>query len=196
MDSSDIRPIPDPTILTTAQLLREMEGLRRELGMIRECLTESIEAEKHFILKEIERVSHLTESHFALVAMRFGERDERFALAARDKKEAIQAAMASVTKQIDQQGILIQTNANVHRDMIDECKGRLTLIEGRSSGMGASWGIAMSLLGTFIALGALAIALVRHSSCPVLSFSPWCAILSPIPAPLATHLGWFWEIPS
>src|ERR1041384_3926511 len=123
----DTRPIPDPTLLTTQQLLRENQALRE--------LVES----------RIDALARLTQEQFTGVASTFNQRELRFRQMADDNKAAIAAAFeawgsliaksdAYVAKQIDQQAVLISKSTDVIESKIDDMKQRLTAIESTGEG--------------------------------------------------------------
>ena len=142
-------PIPDPTLLTT-------EALRREIAWTREITDEKFKAfrDLHDVLErrmaaefvslralslerraaieqETKAYRETTEGLFKAVDNRFHERDIRFDQAAAEAERAVQAALASLNllfarmesqfnKQIDQLGsTLTLTNANMTQ-RIDE----------------------------------------------------------------------------
>ncbi len=161
--TEEMRPIPDPTILTTQQLHRELFGLRE----IVEARLNAMDRASEIVDKQITRVpsdavaqmEHLKELHeekFKSIQVQFTERDTRTEQTSRDSKVAVDAALqaakeavgeqnkssalaiakseTATTKQIDQQGLLIQTATAGLNDKIDDIKDRLTLIEGKSTG--------------------------------------------------------------
>jgi hypothetical protein len=176
------RPVPDPTLLTTQQLIRENLWLRevletrltgiQEANLLRQNNTNArFEAYDKAIklLQDIsdkfpgridEKIHSLKEVHeekFASIQVQFRERDVRTEQSSKDSKVAVDAALqaakeavgeqnkssalaiakseASTTKQIDQQGLLIQSTAKASDEKIDDIKERLTRIEGGGKGM-------------------------------------------------------------
>jgi chromosome segregation ATPase len=103
------RPIPDPTILTTEQLLRAIKGERDfvegQLDVLRERLA-GVDRATELRLTDIvkipdqidEKVSNLaavTEERFQSIAKQFAERDTRSERESRDNKVAVDAAFAA-----------------------------------------------------------------------------------------------------
>jgi hypothetical protein len=157
------RPVPDPTRLTTEQLIRE-------IGAARELIDKSIEGTNRVIVQlqaemdkvpgllrhELENFARVQDVKFEGIKTQFAERDTRTDQTSRDSKVAVDAALqaakeavgeqnrssalaiakseAATTKQIDQLGILIQTSAGTTESKITDIKERLTRIEGEKAG--------------------------------------------------------------
>jgi hypothetical protein len=148
----DVRTIPDPSSLTTAQLHRELASLR-----------ELIEARLDGTDKRIE--------------IQFTERDKRAEQTAKDSKVAVDAAFsaakeavgeqnkssalaiskseAATTKQIDSISSLISASSKATDEKIEDVKARLQMIEGQKAGVGMSTGVVLQII-----LGASAIAAI------------------------------------
>ncbi len=163
-------PIPDPTLLTTQQLMLAVSALK-ELLFVRldamdkavELLHEDVTRVPTDVDKQIVNLRTLMEQRFEVVeekfhsiGTQFKERDTRVEQTAKDTKVAVDAALQAAEKavgkqnesfalsidksekatmkQIDQQGILIQTATTALNDKIDDIKDRLTLIEGKGAG--------------------------------------------------------------
>lgn len=146
------RPVPDPTTLTTAQLLREL-GALRELVFTRldgmdkatALLSETVNRTPTVIQTEISHVRELVDGRFASVALQFTERDTRAgqaaAAAAAALSAALQAAKELVTQQNEanrgeaaktEQAFTKQIDGQASR--IDELKERIDRGEGSTSG--------------------------------------------------------------
>src|SRR5665647_978083 len=122
--SASVFPVPDPTVLTTRQLLREIEILRdlvddkvevrqREVAALKELLFVRIDAmEQATALRaravddapanNARQISHLRElmdERFASIGVQFKERDIRSERETRDNKLAVDAAFAAQEKQ-------------------------------------------------------------------------------------------------
>jgi hypothetical protein len=114
-------PRPDPTLLTTQQLVREISALKEQL--VRE-----IDAQKEIVFTRLDgmdkaielfndnitrvptdtdkQISHLRELHdekFKSIATQFQERDIRSEQGARDNKAAIESALLAAKEQVSQQ---------------------------------------------------------------------------------------------
>jgi vacuolar-type H+-ATPase subunit I/STV1 len=107
-------PRPDPTILTTAQLLRELAALRELLearldGMDRatELLSATVNRTPTVIQTEISHVREVIDEKFASVDQRFAERDVRFTQQNEANAEALKAALTAARELGE-----LQTRAN------------------------------------------------------------------------------------
>jgi hypothetical protein len=149
----DWRPIPDPTLLTTQQLLRELAALRELVftridGMDRATalLSETVNRTPTVIQTEITHVRELVEERFNGITRQFTERDTRTDQAAKASGEALSAALLSAkelvaqqnnanTKQAEktEQNFTKQIDAQAAR--IDELKERLDRGEGGTAGI-------------------------------------------------------------
>jgi hypothetical protein len=182
-------PVPDPTILTTEALHREINALKELLQARFDAMERATEIrDRH--MKELEgmigvKVEQLQELHaekFRSIAVQFAERDTRTEQTSRDSKVAVDAALqaakeavgeqnrssalaiskseAATTKQIDQQGTLIQTTTLGLNDKIDDLKERLTSIEGRSKGMADGWGLIVGGIMLVVAVVTVVVVVV------------------------------------
>jgi hypothetical protein len=147
--TEDSRPVPDPTALTTVQLLRE-------LGSLRDLLTARLDAKQEAFELRIANVEAVMEERIASVFRMFDERDVRTAQASAAADQALNAALqaakelvtaqgeasaaaavkteTSFTKQIDQIGTIIQTQAIAFGDRLTEIKERIDRGEGQGAG--------------------------------------------------------------
>jgi hypothetical protein len=169
--SSDVFPRPDPTVLTTQQLLRELASMRE----IIEARLDGMDKAIVLIQNAVERTPTIAEIYAEFreksnsVQTQFRERDARVEQTSKDSKVAVDAALqaakeavgeqnkssslaiakseAATMKQIDQLGILIQNMEKGLNDKVGDMKDRLTLIEGRSTGKGESWGVILGSIG-------------------------------------------------
>ncbi len=158
-----IRPDPDPTVLTTASLLREIENQRNlftsQLDCVKENMTQlrlQLETRQAAIA---DAVGHLEKFHgekFKGVEQRFASLGVQIDKVAELNQKAIDAALqaaekavaaqnkastesiakseAGTTKQIDGIGVLIATDRKNSDGKIDDLKGRVTVIEGKAVG--------------------------------------------------------------
>jgi chromosome segregation ATPase len=108
-DDEDTRPRPDPTVLTTQQMLRavgaERDYVDGQLGILRErlnaidvatrLLNETVNRTPTDIQKEITHLRELMQVEFQSVALQFKERDTRSERESRDNKVAVDAAFAA-----------------------------------------------------------------------------------------------------
>jgi len=155
-------PVPDPTILTTQQLIREIATAREVIetrlnGMDKaiELLQAASDRYPAFMQQAVGRLQELHEEKFRSIEVQFKERDTRTEQTSRDSKVAVDAALsaqvksvdaqnisnslaiskseAGFTKQIDQIGALIQATGKATDDKIDDIKTRLNSIEVRTN---------------------------------------------------------------
>ena len=163
----DWLPRPDPTALTTAQLLRELSSLREVLDTRLDAmdkatalLADTVNRTPTEIEKQISRLRELTDERFSSIDKQFAERDVRTEQAAKASKEALDAALLaakelvsqqneansqaadkaeqSTIKQIDQIGIRIDTMQKALDDRLTELKERIDRGEGSASGSASS----------------------------------------------------------
>lgn len=152
----DIRPVPDPTILTTEQLRRELASLREILqarldGMDRATalLSETVNRTPTVIQTEISHLRELMEEKFGSIAQQFRERDVRTEQAAKAGKEALDAALLAAKELVTQQneanrGEAAKTEQNFTKQIdaqaarIDELKERIDRGEGSDAGASVS----------------------------------------------------------
>jgi anti-sigma28 factor (negative regulator of flagellin synthesis) len=159
----DIRPIPDPTILTTQQLLRELSSLREvfdtrlnAMDKATMLLADTVNRTPTVVQAAITSTREVYDERFNSVQQQFAERDVRTEQAATASASALAAALQaakeavfeqsqaaakasdktelSVTKQIDQIQLQIKTLGDVFNDRIGELKERIDRGEGIDSG--------------------------------------------------------------
>ena len=179
-------PRPDPTLLTTQQLLRELAALRELIetrldGMDRatELLSATVNRTPTVIQTEISHVRELLDQKFTGVEQRFAERDTRF----NQQNEANAAALAAALQSARELGDL-QTKANalanakteesvaqqLHAltEKIDVNTQRLDRGEGSTSGAAESrserrldTGSLIQLVGLLVAIGVALFAVIH-----------------------------------
>lgn len=186
----DLRPIPDPSTLTTAQINREIAGLREILetrmdGMDARFMQLHVEFDKVPIAVEkiVQNLESLHEEKFQSIQTQFSERDTRTEQTSRDSKVAVDAALSAAkeavsaqtiasqreilksetatTKQIDSILSLIQSMTKASDEKIDDLKSRLGAIEGRGAGMSSLWGFIVGAIGLAGALIAIFVRLAN-----------------------------------
>ena len=171
-------PIADPTVLSTAQVDREIGHLKaiidtRLEGMDRAVNLLEVAVERSPSLVDL-AVGHLQSLHqqrFATVELQFVERDLRVDAAFAAAKEAVAeqnkanlAANAkmelSFTKQLDAINTLISTISNSSDGKIDDLKARVGLLEGGKKGSSDAWGFLVGIVGMIIALATVIVEFV------------------------------------
>lgn len=114
-------PNPDPTALTTAALLREIEGLRERTTHDNTMLRELIEARLNgndaavsllrtttdkfpaMVEASIKRLQELHEEKFGSIQTQFKERDTRTEQTSKDSKVAVDAALQAAKEAVGEQ---------------------------------------------------------------------------------------------
>jgi hypothetical protein len=177
-------PIPDPTVLTTQQLYREITALdtlfTAKLGALQLSVMQSA-------ITVDDKITHLQSLHaekFLSIQTQFAERDVRTDQTSRDSKVAVDAALqaakeavgeqnkssssaiakseSATSKQIDQMGLLISTGNTALNDKIDDLKERLTRLEGNAGGTHQVWGYVVGIAGAVVAIAALGYLIFHH----------------------------------
>jgi polyhydroxyalkanoate synthesis regulator phasin len=152
-------PVPDPSVLTTQALLREIGGLRELLSQRVESIEKAVEVAHNNLVRvptDVDRtVGHLREvvhekfntvsERFDGIATQFAERDTRVEQTARAGEEALKAALqaakelvgtqsASFSISIDKAEAATEKRFDAANDKIEDLKERLTLLEGQGRG--------------------------------------------------------------
>jgi hypothetical protein len=150
--SEDSRPIPDPTLLTTQQLYREviqlreliearLDGMDRATELIRLAASE---VEKTTDSK-VDHLRELTDAKLSSLLEKFADRDERTEQRWSDSKQALDAALqaaekavgkseAASLKQMEQLHGLVNSQKDATDRRIDELRGRQDKSEGLLGG--------------------------------------------------------------
>lgn len=150
-EGTDSRPVPDPTILTTAQLVTAITSLRDMLEARINGVDKLIALMQNNMDARTGDIRIEFGEKLKLLATQISERDTTVERTSRDSKVAVDAAFAAAkeavgeqnksnalsiakseaafTKQIDQIGGLISTIAKGVDDKIDDIKTRITTIE-------------------------------------------------------------------
>jgi hypothetical protein len=170
------RPIPDPTVLTTQQLLRELAALKEVINTRMDGYDRAIELLQAFADRQptiAEVVAQFLEK-FRGIETQFKERDLRTEQTAKESKVAVDAAFsaqkeavseqnksgaaaiakseAATTKQLDAITLLLQANKQAADEKIDDIKSRLTSIEGRGQAYSQGFGWIVSAVGVVSAV--------------------------------------------
>jgi alkyl sulfatase BDS1-like metallo-beta-lactamase superfamily hydrolase len=149
-------PVPDPTVLTTEALKREVDNIK-DLMEIRLNAAKALQDEK-----------------FRFIELQFTERDVRMDQTSRDAKLAIDAALqaakeavgkseVSTAKQIDELKGRMQSEFKSTDDKINEVKERISRSEGEGFGIWRSsknnqWSVGV-MVSVGIALFSTAVAI-------------------------------------
>jgi len=137
-DDRGSRPVPDPTVLTTEALQREIRALERLLTQRIEGLAE-VETERfvrvdaQFELVEKQRVEQKTDTKAAvdaaLIAQKEAVKEQTTA-----SERAIAKSEAATAKQLEQLGTTFVTALEGLRRDIDGLKERITSVESQRVG--------------------------------------------------------------
>ncbi len=170
------RPVPDPTVLTTQQLMREISSLKELLLTRLDAMDMAVDLlqKKSDRSPSIDEVVVKLDEKFIAVQLQFHERDIRFDRAATDTRTAVDAAFAAAklavdktetgfTKQIDQLAETARASVKAIDDKIDDVKARIGSIEGRNAGVQQGWGwITTGAVAISALAGALGAFLLKH----------------------------------
>jgi len=169
-------PIPDPSLLTTEALNREVEHLRELIGGKVDDLAKDFDRFKEThsnrhsdaVDSAIEHLKELCDVKFAGIQRQFDDRDIRFAQRDVAADEAIKAALASAekavakseatfTKEIDSIKELISTTAKAQDQQIRDIKDEQTGSRGKGAGLSQAWGIATAAVTVLIGIVSVAV---------------------------------------
>jgi hypothetical protein len=119
--TAEIRPIPDPTVLTTQQLLREIAtsrevveaGIDGKIGRVEsrfDAMDKAIELVRqqtdlfpNNVVDQVGKLERLHEERFRSIALQFVERDTRTDQTSRDSKVAVDAALQAAKEAVGEQ---------------------------------------------------------------------------------------------
>jgi len=180
------RPVPDPTVLTTQQLMRELANLKEVMQTRMDGYDRAIALLQAFADRQptIAEVVARFEEKFVGIQTQFKERDIRVEQTAKESKVAVDAAFsaqkeavseqnksgaaaiakseATTTKQIDAIGILIATTTKGTDEKIDDLKTRIAAIEGRGQAYSQGFGWIATGVGIIAAvIGAIVAVFVK-----------------------------------
>jgi len=147
------KPDPDPTLLTTQALLREIASIKE----LFESKLEAVAHLKELFIKDIERIE-----------TQFRERDVRADLMSEANKEALVAAFAASKEGIGEQKVLFTKQIDAMNDKIEDVKTRFIATEGQSKGKTEGIGFvgaltigAAFIISTLVAVAALIVTLTH-----------------------------------
>src|SRR6202453_3486024 len=143
------KPDPDPTLLTTENLRREIANLKELVEAKFEANDEAEGALKELLITKIEQLAAVTNERFTGVAAQFAERDTRTDQRAGDTKLAVDAAFAAAkeatakieagfTKSIDAMISIIDTKTGNLQSGLADLKERIGAMDARTQGLSAA----------------------------------------------------------
>jgi phosphopantetheinyl transferase (holo-ACP synthase) len=158
-------PVPDPTVLTTEALIREINHLRELTKAERRADVSEIEALARAHDKHHEGLDRLRDSqHRALVDQVAALKELlKEALAARDQaltaalsaaKEATSKAEAATTKQVDAMGDRFDVEIKAIKDQLGDVKTNAGAAGGRVAGKEYALGVALAIGLALLSLAA------------------------------------------
>lgn len=117
-----IKPDPDPTLLTTQALLREIQNLRE------------------YFESKFAAAAELSASRLGGIDRRFIEQDTRITLLTENAKDAIAAALQAVKESGNKTEAGFTKQIDGQNSKIDDLKERVQLSEGTKRGGNELWG--------------------------------------------------------
>jgi hypothetical protein len=162
-----VRPIPDPTVLTTAQILREVASTREIIETRLNAMDKAIELLRTHtdmfpkrVTDAVEQLQQLHEEKFLSIANQFNLRDVAVAAALKAAQEAVFAQQisnkeanikmeTSFEKRMDQNSALLATMQKSTDEKIEDIK------IGRKAGENQIWGYVIAAIGLAIAAASL-----------------------------------------
>lgn len=171
-------PIPDPSLLTTEALQREVARLEQLFAVQLRALRADLETFKQdheqrhidFVNNSVQHLRELAEEKFRSVEAQFdaiqrqlNERDTRFRQGAEAADAAIKAAFAAskeavakseaaTTKQIDGLNAVIATSDAARQEQIRAIEKRVDRDEGKGAGLSQAWGIVIAAVTVLIGI--------------------------------------------
>jgi hypothetical protein len=137
-------PVPDPTLLTTQALLREVAALK-ELMEVR-----------------TDAIISLYDEKFTGVSDQFIERDKAVQAAFVAQKETAIKSENSMLESQRQLRDLFDANSRSMNDKINGLKERLDRGEGVHTGGKDVWGYVVGAIGTMLSIGTLVVLLITR----------------------------------
>ena len=156
---SDQRPTPDPTILTTEQLLREVAGatnlMQTEITGLRSNIDEQFKSvSTQFMLIERQRVEQKADTEKAVqAALSAAKEAVKEQTAASDR--SITKSETAMTEQLKQLNVTFTTAIGGVNDKHEDLKSRVDRGEGATTGYAAMYSALLGGGGLLIGLGAV-----------------------------------------
>ena len=155
-DDADRKPIPDPTMLTTEQLMREVGHVLREVGHVKELLETKIEGAANLRMEQLSGISK-----------QFEERDKAVSAALQAQKEATREAAKSFQDLMDKTEKGLTKQIDFISAKVDDLKDRTNLTEGRGVGVATTDTVhrqvnfnTSSIIGTYVIAGIAVLAII------------------------------------
>jgi hypothetical protein len=164
MQNQDSRPIPDPTTLTTLQLVRELAHTEQLLRSEQQGLKEYLETEIRAIRQQMSDVKEYRDNKFKDIERQFAERDSRIQQAAIEARQAVTDAFKSVEASTTE---FKQGNTKVIDLLtarVDDLRDSKATIKGQTEGGDKTWqaiSLGLGILVTLVTLGGVALAIAQ-----------------------------------
>ncbi len=165
-DETGWRPVPDPTLLTTEALQREVNGLAHlvdsKLGGIQEVEKERFRrVDAQFDLVERQRVEQKKDTKdavdAALTAQKEAVREQTIA-----SERAIAKSETGTAKQLEQMGENFRTELSGIRTALDDLKERVGRVESVRAGGQQVWGwVVGAVLAIAVVVGTIATVIAK-----------------------------------
>lgn len=164
-----IKPDPDPTILTTENLRREIANLKELMETRLNAGKSEIVALHDLIMAKIEVLASVTSQQFISISDKFAEKDKAVSVGLSAQKEAAAAQQDSntaatqkmednFTKLLDQGRELLSEVRRNTDVQISDIKSRLDKGDGSTN----AWGYMVGIIGTLIGVGSLIVTFLKH----------------------------------
>jgi hypothetical protein len=157
-------PRPDPTLLTTQALEREIEHLRREMELQIGSLGDACEAKFAYIEQRLTDRTLLVDAAFS------ASRDA-VAAALASSKEAVAKSEGTFNKQLDEMKLTMAAANKGIEDQIGAVKERVTIIESldrgaekKGAGLSTAAALGISALAILIGIAGIVVAVVAAVS--------------------------------
>jgi hypothetical protein len=153
-------PRPDPTILTTEALIREIAHLRELMETQIEGLGDACEAKFEYIEQRLR-------DRTLLVDAAFEASREAVAAALASSKEAVAKSEGTFNKQLDEMKLTMAAANKGIEDQIGAVKERVTIIESldrgaekKSEGMSAAAALTASAIAVIVGIAGIVLAVI------------------------------------
>lgn len=169
------RPIPDPTILTTEALTREIAHLREYMDGKVHHLETRIRGVTEHIDHAIDLHARLDAEKFAAIEQRFTDREllvsasfdagkEAVAQALAASKEAVAKSELNFTKSLDNLSALIAEGNKAADAQVAAVKDRVALVEGERGGMSQALALGISLAFLLVGVAGVVITVILSNA--------------------------------
>lgn len=153
----ETRPLPDPTVLTTEALHREIGQLKEHFGSqlssMEKFFSDKLDTMEKYRIEQQKGTKEALDAALQAAKEAVGEQNKSNALANAKMETAF-------TKQIDAIGVQIQSNNKGIDDKVGDLKDRVIAGESRSKGIGEGWGIMVAAIGVVALIAGVVIGVI------------------------------------